>query len=699
MHHEVLLLSLLLISSASATPSLWSVHIDNGPTPPLENVPPFSRSAIRDRAALKWQIPTLIVSYLTFVLLTLAFILTIGRRLRLEAIDNRDARPMEMVKEPKRTFDPSPVSPKSATSWRKIKGFVTSSPDKLAPPSHTAFDERVIRADREEQSRALQRMYATVYEEEQGTRVGSDPVKSNWQGALQHSENWQQLDHQESKESFAVSLPGRRWSAGIEPATPIEPSQDDEHLPADLDSIPSAPVADMQPSITHRQPSPARNRLASRSSRNLRALRITTSSNPSLAPTPTSAIQHSAFSSRALTPLTPLRSHPTTPAPVQAQTITVPSNSTNTIRLVPPHLHTTAEARTPGTASTYISESAQDDAHGDYDRAGESWAPPLPPAHGGGGGIARTSMDPYLDRPLPPLPLDAGTQAQVQAQMQGQVQAQAQAHAQPLNLDRDLPLPPAPREAELEYGYDTTSPLSALRPALHPRPDPASAITLPPDTATTTALDLRETHTGLPATPRSPFFIRRGDAGTQPPTPRLSQPSSTHHLQIQMQTQTQTQAQPQPRPRPLPLRTFQPPPLSTPASQPATSNPISPPVTNNHGLTHLPLRSPAVTRPTQLTLLSPLSSRFARNGPPTAGLRSPRTAGLGLPPPTPYSPYMPQTPMTPVTPGLQTREERRRQQREERGGGRSGGWRGRRAMGREDVVLDEGEMWGGEYEE
>jgi len=57
--------------------------------------------------------------------------------------------------------------------------------------------------------------------------------------------------------------------------------------------------------------------------------------------------------------------------------------------------------------------------------------------------------------------------------------------------------------------------------------------------------------------------------------------------------------------------------------------------------------------------------------------------------------------MTPVTPGLQTREERRRREREERGGAAGGrsGWGRRRALGREDVVVGEGEMWGGEYEE
>ena len=478
MHHEVLLLSLLFfttLTAATPNPSIWSISIDNGPVPPIESVPPFSQHAIRDPSALKWQIPTLIISYLTFVLLTLTFILTIGRRLRLEAIDNRDARPMEMVKEAKRTFDPSPVSPRSAHSWRKIKGFVSWSPvDRLTPPS-AVFDDRVVRRDREEQSRALQAMYATVYEEEETTKVGGEPIDGDEEGRMQHSENWQQLSHEVSKESFAVSLPARAWSAGIRDPSPPEPSQDDGHLPAELSSTPLAPAAEIQSISAHRQSSPIRQdsrpqvqRLATRSSRNLRALRITTSSNPSLAPTPTSALQHSALSSRALTPLTPLRSHPTTPA-VQAQTITVASTgigNTNSIRLVPPHLQ--PEARTPGTALTYISESAQDDA-GEDNGAAASWSPPPPPpAHRlGGGGEAETgqaSMDPYLNRPLPPLPLDAQSQ---QAQTLPQAQVQAQSPAPDPN--RDLPPPPTPQAAGADIIHDNTS-----------RTSPTSMSELPP---------------------------------------------------------------------------------------------------------------------------------------------------------------------------------------------------------------------------
>ncbi len=66
------------------------------------------------------------------------------------------------------------------------------------------------------------------------------------------------------------------------------------------------------------------------------------------------------------------------------------------------------------------------------------------------------------------------------------------------------------------------------------------------------------------------------------------------------------------------------------------------------------------------------------------GLRPPLT---GVPS-TPYSPYMPFTPLTPLTPSrLVGRQERRRREREE----------GRRVVGLEDRVVEEGVMWGDGY--
>lgn len=87
-----------------------------------------------------------------------------------------------------------------------------------------------------------------------------------------------------------------------------------------------------------------------------------------------------------------------------------------------------------------------------------------------------------------------------------------------------------------------------------------------------------------------------------------------------------------------------------------------------------PLKSPS--RITKTTHLERGRDVFlAVNGPPRTGLA------------TPYSPYMPFTPVTPVTPHLTSRRERRQREREE----------GRRVLGWEDAVVEEGEMWGSAY--
>ena len=73
-----------------------------------------------------------------------------------------------------------------------------------------------------------------------------------------------------------------------------------------------------------------------------------------------------------------------------------------------------------------------------------------------------------------------------------------------------------------------------------------------------------------------------------------------------------------------------------------------------------------------------------RKAPEINYLRTPMT---GVPM-TPYSPYMPFTPLTPVTPSrLVTRDERRKRERNE----------GRRVLTMDDVVMEEGAMWGDAY--
>lgn len=84
----------------------------------------------------------------------------------------------------------------------------------------------------------------------------------------------------------------------------------------------------------------------------------------------------------------------------------------------------------------------------------------------------------------------------------------------------------------------------------------------------------------------------------------------------------------------------------------------------------VPLPSPSLA-----TRVTYLERRRDVSGPPRTGMA------------TPYSPYMPFTPITPVTPHLMSRAERKQREKEQ----------GRRALGQEDKVMEEDEMWGSGY--
>jgi len=399
MLYELLTLSVLL-AATTATPGLWSAHVEEGPAPPVDKVPPFSQHAIRDPAALKWQIPTLIGSYLAFVLLTISFILTFGRRLRREALANTKGRPMELVKAPKRTFDPSPISPRNAPSWRTPAASRNPYNSTSRDQSH---HEHVIQADHE-QSKVMQRLYAAVLEEEEGEEEIRESAVSSPDDTVvpqATSENWV-VHHRDSRESMdsherPKSAGGAWWihpsqlksstHHNLQHAGPLASSStfstmhsaksSTTHLP----SLPESP----RPSHPPRLDSMPAHRLlthsASRSSRNLRALRISTSTTPVLSPADNSAISRTT-----ITPLSPLRSHPT--SPLAQEPIDIDEQHVSSVRLVE------QAEQTPKTALTYISESGVDTARTPYTPRTETMKSP------------RLSQA-YLNRELPPLPLEA----------------------------------------------------------------------------------------------------------------------------------------------------------------------------------------------------------------------------------------------------------------------------------------------------
>lgn len=386
-----------LLSNVAATPGLWSVHIQEGPAPSVDKVPPFSQHAIRDPAALKWQVPTLIGSYVVFVLLTISFILTVGRRLRREALANTKGRPMEMVKAPKRTFDPSPILPRYAPSRRRPSAPQTLS---ASTPENQLHTYHVTQANHAQQTKDMQRLYAAVLEEEGD--LPKDPMTFSDDAVEQGNifENWV-LHHVQSEESMnsrerPKSAGGAWWIHPSRMTSPTHPTFHREEPPVSsltlgtmqsagsstiqLSALPESPYPAHPPRTDSMPPHRLSTHSASKSSRNLRALRISTSTTPVL-----STADNSAISRTTTTPLSPLRSNPTTPMLQESSNVITERDTT--IRVVD------RAEKTPKTGLTYIGESAGHTAQTPYSPRTETITSP------------RLSLA-DLNRALPPLPLE-----------------------------------------------------------------------------------------------------------------------------------------------------------------------------------------------------------------------------------------------------------------------------------------------------
>lgn len=501
MLYEFLTLSVLLVV-ATATPGLWSVHIDIQEAPPVDKVPPFSQYAIRDPAALKWQIPTLVGSYLVFVLLTISFILTFGRRLRREALANTKGRPMELVKAPKRTFDSSPISPRNVFNWRTPAASRTFDNSTSRDHSHL---QHVVQADHDQQSIAMQRLYAAVLEEEEGEdEKAKSPVSfSDDTVRLQAtSENWV-VHHRDSIESMdsheRPKSAGEAWwihpsrlnssthstlqQAGLLASSSTfgvvhSAKSSTTHLP----SLPESPRPSQPPRLDSMPPHRPLTHSAPGSSRNLRALRISTSTTPVLSPADNSAISRTT-----ITPLSPLRSHPTSPLAQEPSNMN--QQHVNSVRLVE------QAEKTPKTALTYISESGVDAARTPYTPRPETVTSP------------RLSQA-DLNRELPPLPLGA----QKRHPRKGLILSPRKAHFNTNKVDNSA--------------QTSTTSLATSSPVSRPLPfrtlsEDAQGVALPasprlaPPSSGLAPLRLPVNTRLTVLTPRQDHFVR----GTHPPVP------------------------------------------------------------------------------------------------------------------------------------------------------------------------------------
>ena len=189
-----LLLSLLL-SLATARPSIWDIDIDEGPAPAPQDGPPLAVSAVRDRAYLPLQIGILFGAYFFVVIVVTSSLLTVGRRLRRSAQTSPRSLAMEMMHplktagmhpsditdiSPARSnpWGPSPVSPgdKKRQMWpspdlsRKQSWGTSNKSHKQhasIQSSVVTFDESVIEEDKTKNEIEMSRLYAAVAEHEE----------------------------------------------------------------------------------------------------------------------------------------------------------------------------------------------------------------------------------------------------------------------------------------------------------------------------------------------------------------------------------------------------------------------------------------------------------------------------------------------------------------------------------------------------
>jgi hypothetical protein len=167
---------LTLLSSASARPGLWDVHIEKGPAPSPEDGPPLSAGATRDPSKLKYEIIGIGGAAVGWILLTIILLFAVGRRLRRRAQSSartlgvqmlRTAAPMEV--------QPGPLSPGKMASLRSwVSGGKHSY--KQSNVSVSTVDEKLVEADRQRNMDEMSRLYAAVLahdEEKQSQKARS----------------------------------------------------------------------------------------------------------------------------------------------------------------------------------------------------------------------------------------------------------------------------------------------------------------------------------------------------------------------------------------------------------------------------------------------------------------------------------------------------------------------------------------------
>ncbi|KAI9838299.1 MAG: hypothetical protein M1819_005567 [Sarea resinae] len=643
------------LSLADAKPSIWGVHIDEGPAPPPDECPPISRGASRDKSLLAGQICGIVGSYLATACIVASAIFFIGRRLRRQ-IKTHSLVSMEMlppVMASKNNYDPSPVSGytdpfKTPTSGASAAKFAWPSPGKKKnhkgigqlsqQNSVVTFDEHVIENDRLKREEEMERLYNAVMGQE--ARRPMDLVYER--EADQDFESWD-------------SPPPQHGVAASPPPLPSSPQESAEHKKSRLSRLSMGSLASkVSLSTINSNKSWGKGRRPS-----IRDLGISgpiaspqySQFDYARSPTVTEASDAEAYRS----PTTPrlFFESPPSPVPPPLPKDSPPLSNPQRIRVPPPplvvpppplavhhaHAHAHAHAQAPGPSPTTPHEPTPSSATSRqnfpqvYQPRLQKHAPqpiPLsspqrrqknPPAHGNHGS-SRTQLLPLA------IPTDHHQKSYSHS-------SNSNSNSATNSTTSTLPF----RSNASLQSYNPTSPAPQTTYA---PPLPTPTFLLKPST---------DLYPLAPQSPNQPHSFH-----PQPLSPALFSPTYQNQSQDQSRHPHQHQQE----------------------NAPAT---ITSPTTKT---TVLSLPPPNHYSHQQHQHQQTLSPTTANNNPdPYASMPySARTPG-GLPQ-VPYSPYMPMTPMTPVTPRLVTRQERRMRERE----------RGRRlATQEEDLVEDEDEMW------
>src|SRR5436190_2796784 len=153
----------------------WVVDIDNYPDLPWYCDPPFSQHALRDRSKLPLESVGVAGAYVFCALFFGSALLTVGKRMRNNAMASNGTLEIEMVGSPNNPSLNSPAS--TSRSWVKkgissLKSFGSgnstrtsragSNPNSPGVASVSSFDSRVLQQDRDNRQAEMDRLYAAV---------------------------------------------------------------------------------------------------------------------------------------------------------------------------------------------------------------------------------------------------------------------------------------------------------------------------------------------------------------------------------------------------------------------------------------------------------------------------------------------------------------------------------------------------------